>query len=70
MDKFIKSLKPYTKSIVAGLAFAVQLAMLYVTLNADGNLSAEDINALLGNVYTALIGTGLVYALPNKKSSK
>ena len=64
----MEALKPYTKSIIAGLAFLVQLVMLYVTLNADGNLSAEDINALLGNIYVALGGTGLVYALPNKKA--
>ncbi|MFI2837530.1 hypothetical protein [Mycolicibacterium sp. PDY-3] len=65
MDK----LKPYTKTVVAAVAFCIQLLMLYVTLSADGNLSSEDINALLGNVLIAVTGTGAVYQLPNKKAS-
>lgn len=67
MKEFIESLRPYTKSILAGITGALQIVALYLTLSADGRVSPEDLNAIIGAVIIALGGTGLVYQLPNKK---
>lgn len=63
----LEQLRPYTKSIIAGLVGLLQILALYVTLSADGKLSPEDVNALIGAVIIALGGTGAVYQFPNKE---
>lgn len=67
MLDFINSLKPYTKAIVAFVVGVLQILSLYFSLNADGSLSGEDVQALINAVIIALTGTGAVYALPNRK---
>lgn len=64
--KLLETLRPYTKTITAFVVGLLQILSLYITLNADGRLSAEDQNALIGAVVIALGGTGLVYQLPNR----
>lgn len=68
MEAFINSLKPYTKAIVAFIIGVLQVTALYVALNADGELSPDDINAIINATIIALGGTGLVYTLPNTKA--
>lgn len=63
----MNKLRPYTKTIVAFLVGILQVLSLYVTLNADGKFSPEDVNAIITSVIIALGGTGAVYQLPNKK---
>jgi len=63
----INDLKPFVKALVAFFAGVLQVAALYFTLSGDGNLSAQDVTALINATLVALTGTGLVYALPNKK---
>lgn len=67
MEKFIKSIKPYTKAIIAGIVGLLQIVSLYVMLSADGLMSPEDVNAIIGAVIIALGGTGAVYQFPNAK---
>lgn len=66
MDKF----RPYTKAIVAFIVGCLQILSVYITLNADGSLSPEDMNAIIGAVILSLSGTAAVYQLPNKKEKK
>lgn len=63
----MEKLRPYTKAIVAFAVGCLQVASVIVMLNADGKLSAEDVNAVIGAVILAIGGTGAVYQLPNKK---
>lgn len=67
MNEFLNSLRPYTKSIIAGVVAVLNLVMLFITLNADGKLSPEDMNALIGAVILAIGGTASIYQFPNKK---
>lgn len=68
MEEFINSLKPYTKSIIAFAVGVLQVVALYVALSADGELTPDDINAIINATIIALGGTGLVYTLPNAKT--
>lgn len=65
-----EKLKPYTKTVIAFIVGALQVLALYVTLNDDGKLSAEDMNALIGAIIIAIGGTGAVYQFPNTESQK
>lgn len=67
MEKFITSLKPYTKAIVAFIVGCLHIASLVVFLNNDGSFSNADIQAIINAVILNLAGTGAVYQLPNKK---
>lgn len=62
----LEQLKPYVKTIVAFVAGVIQVAQLYLTLNADSQLTPDEINALLNAVLVVLTGTGAVYLIPNK----
>lgn len=64
--KLLESLRPYTKTVTAFIVGLLQILSLYITLSADGVMSPEDQNALIGAVIIALGGTGLVYQLPNR----
>lgn len=67
MEKFINSLKPYTKSIIAGLVGLLQVVQVYVMLSSNG-MTLEDVNTFIGAMILAIGGTGAVYQFPNKKS--
>lgn len=62
----LEQLRPYTKAIIAFIVGALQILALYITLNADNNLSPEDLQALINAVVLALGGTAAVYQFPNK----
>lgn len=64
----VKKMQPYTKAFVAFVVGMLQILSLFVTLNADGRLSPEDINAIIAAMIIALGGTGAVYQLPNKEA--
>jgi len=65
--KTLEDFKPYVKAITAFVVGALQVLALYVTLNKDGELSPEDLTAIINAIILGLTGTGLVYTLPNKK---
>lgn len=68
MENFIKAVRPYTKSIIAGIVGVLQVLSLYIVLNNDGSFSAEDQTAIINAVIIAITGTGAVYQLPNTKA--
>lgn len=70
MEELIKLLKPYTKTVTAFVVGCLQVFSVYVTLNADGTLSPEDVQTLINTIIIALGGTAAVYSLPNKKAAK
>lgn len=64
----VEKLKPYTKTVVAFIVGMLQITSLFVILNADGRLSPEDVNAIIGAMIIALGGTGAVYQFPNREN--
>lgn len=68
MSNLISELRPYTKAIIAGLTGLLNILMLYVTLSADGKVTSDEINIIIGAVIVWLGGTAGVYQFPNKKS--
>lgn len=63
----LNKLRPYTKSIIAGVVGVLQILQVYVMLSANG-MTPEDVNTLIGSVILAITGTGAVYQFPNKES--
>jgi hypothetical protein len=62
----IDKLKPYTKSIIAGVVGLLQILQLVVQLS-PGGFSTEDVTSIITAVIVALGGTAAVYQFPNVK---
>lgn len=62
----MEKLKPYTKSIIAGVVGLLQILQLVVQLS-PGGFSPEDISSIITAVIVALGGTAAVYQFPNKE---
>lgn len=67
MEAFIKSLKPYTKAIIAALVGVLQVAQLAIQLSPDG-FTTEELSSILGAIILTIGGTTAVYQFPNKKA--
>lgn len=61
----IDKLKPYTKSIIAGVVGLLQILQLVVQLS-PGGFSTEDVTSIITAVIVALGGTAAVYQFPNR----
>ncbi len=62
----LEKLKPYTKSIIAGLVGLLQILQLVVQLS-PGGFSPEDVSSIITAIIVALGGTAAVYQFPNKE---
>jgi len=62
----LDNLKPYTKSIIAGVVGLLQILLLVVQLS-PGGFSTEDISSIITAVIVSLGGTAAVYQFPNKE---
>jgi hypothetical protein len=58
MNIDVTRLAPYAKAVVAGLTWLGTVLAVFVSVSADGNLSAEDVTTLL----VALLGGGAATA--------
>lgn len=65
----LDQLRPYTKSIIAGIVGVLQIAQLAVQLSPDG-FTPDEVSTIIGAVILAVGGTAAVYQFPNTKETK
>lgn len=61
----VQDIYPYAKAVVSFLTALLGILVLFLNLSADG-MDAGDWSTLAQAAVAALVGTGLVYGVPNK----